>query len=152
MTSFHHRPEAQHPKSSAIHKNAGRLPRSFGELADGGRQSNAGGAQGETGGWAWRRAQQEALTILFDLGLGQRIEIGQDFRPRAFTAEFGDAVFQGGFEDEREEAARHMAADGLVEFVEDRTRGEKAFGRTEESTNGDPVVTRVLTIMLAEEY
>src|SRR5712691_4888176 len=25
-TSFHHQPEAQHPKSSAIHKNAGRLP------------------------------------------------------------------------------------------------------------------------------
>ena len=24
-TSFHHQPEAQHPKSSAIHKNAGRL-------------------------------------------------------------------------------------------------------------------------------
>ena len=26
MTSFHHQPEAQHPKSSAIHNNAGRLP------------------------------------------------------------------------------------------------------------------------------
>jgi hypothetical protein len=25
-TSFHHQPEAQHPKSSAIHKLAGRLP------------------------------------------------------------------------------------------------------------------------------
>src|SRR5439155_14194046 len=25
-TSFHHQPEAQHPKSLAIHKNAGRLP------------------------------------------------------------------------------------------------------------------------------
>jgi hypothetical protein len=25
-TSFHHQPEAQHPKYSAIHKNAGRLP------------------------------------------------------------------------------------------------------------------------------
>jgi hypothetical protein len=25
-TSFHHQSEAQHPKSSAIHKNAGRLP------------------------------------------------------------------------------------------------------------------------------
>ena len=25
-TSFHHRPEAQHPNSSAIHKLAGRLP------------------------------------------------------------------------------------------------------------------------------
>jgi hypothetical protein len=26
VTSFHHQPEAQHPKSSAIHKLAGRLP------------------------------------------------------------------------------------------------------------------------------
>jgi len=25
-TSFHHQPEAQHPKSSVIHKSAGRLP------------------------------------------------------------------------------------------------------------------------------
>jgi hypothetical protein len=25
-TSFHHQPEAQHPKYSAIHNNAGRLP------------------------------------------------------------------------------------------------------------------------------
>src|SRR6516164_21465 len=25
-TSFHHQPEAQHPKSSAIHKKTGRLP------------------------------------------------------------------------------------------------------------------------------
>jgi hypothetical protein len=26
VTSFHHQPEAQHPKSSAIHKLHGRLP------------------------------------------------------------------------------------------------------------------------------
>src|SRR5215813_2958394 len=30
VTSFHHQPEAQHPKSSAIHKNAGRLPHLLG--------------------------------------------------------------------------------------------------------------------------
>ena len=30
MTSFHHQPEAQHPKSSAIHNNAGRLPHLLG--------------------------------------------------------------------------------------------------------------------------
>src|ERR1035437_1259103 len=29
-TSFHHQPEAQHPKSSAIHKLAGRLPHLLG--------------------------------------------------------------------------------------------------------------------------
>ena len=30
MTSFHHQPEAQHPKSSTIHNNAGRLPHLLG--------------------------------------------------------------------------------------------------------------------------
>jgi hypothetical protein len=30
LTSFHHQPEAQHPKSSAIHKLAGRLPHLLG--------------------------------------------------------------------------------------------------------------------------
>jgi hypothetical protein len=30
-TSFHHQPEAQHPKSSAIHKIAGRLPHLSGQ-------------------------------------------------------------------------------------------------------------------------
>ena len=30
-TSFHHQPEAQHPKSSAFHKLAGRLPHLLGE-------------------------------------------------------------------------------------------------------------------------
>jgi hypothetical protein len=29
-TSFHHQPEAQHPKFLAIHKNAGRLPHLLG--------------------------------------------------------------------------------------------------------------------------
>jgi hypothetical protein len=29
-TSFHHQPEAQHPKSSAFHKLAGRLPHLLG--------------------------------------------------------------------------------------------------------------------------
>src|SRR3974390_316224 len=31
VTSFHHQPEAQHPNSSAIHKNAGRLPHLLGQ-------------------------------------------------------------------------------------------------------------------------
>jgi hypothetical protein len=30
-TSFHHQSEAQHPKSSAIHKYAGRLPHLWGQ-------------------------------------------------------------------------------------------------------------------------
>jgi hypothetical protein len=49
--------------------------------AHGRRQRDAGGAQRETGGRPWRGAQQEALAVVLDLGLGQRIEIGDDFRP-----------------------------------------------------------------------
>jgi predicted Rossmann-fold nucleotide-binding protein len=38
VTPFHHQPEAQHPKYSAIHKNAGRLPHL---LAHSGRHTHA---------------------------------------------------------------------------------------------------------------
>jgi len=48
------------------------------ELAHGGRQGDAGGAQGETGGGARRRAQEKMLAVLFDLGLGQRVEVGEN--------------------------------------------------------------------------
>jgi len=34
-TSFHHQPEAQHPKSSVIHKYAGRLPHLMDAEAEG---------------------------------------------------------------------------------------------------------------------
>jgi hypothetical protein len=33
-TSFHHQSEAQHPKSSAIHKYAGRLPHLMTDVVD----------------------------------------------------------------------------------------------------------------------
>ena len=52
------------------------------ELADGGRQGDAGGAQGEAGGGARRRAQEKAFAVLLDLGLGQRVEIGDECRAR----------------------------------------------------------------------
>ena len=38
-TSFHHQPEAQHPKSSAIHKLAGRLPHLWSAFAHSRRTS-----------------------------------------------------------------------------------------------------------------
>jgi hypothetical protein len=52
-TSFHHQPEAQHPKSSAIHKNAGRLPHLWGNFGHGGmvvdQQPPCIGANGRCG-------------------------------------------------------------------------------------------------------
>lgn len=101
-----------------------KLGSGLGDLTASGWQGNADGAQGETGGRARSRAQQGALVILFDLGLGQRIEMGEDFGPRSRLAEVRNAVLQCLLRHEGEEAARHVTADRLVELVEDRARGE----------------------------
>ena len=91
---------------------------SAGNGLDGGRQGDAGGAQGEAGGGPRRRAEAEAGTVLLDFGFGERIEIGQDRRPRSGLAETGDAVIEGAFEEQGEERAEDVAADGLVKLVE----------------------------------
>ena len=49
-----------------------------GELTHDGRHGGVGGVQGEARGGARRQAQEKALTVLFDLGLGQRVEIGEN--------------------------------------------------------------------------
>src|SRR5450631_3126745 len=91
-----------------------------GDLADGGRQSDADGAKGKARGGARRRAQDKAFAVLFDLGLGQRVEIGQNGGPRIAwravavgLAEVRDTVLQLLFQHEGEEAARHVTANGL---------------------------------------
>jgi hypothetical protein len=61
---------------------------------------------------------------------------GQDPLSAAVAAggrlgESGGAVLQLLFQYEGEEAARDVAANGLVEFVKDRPRGEQALGRAE---------------------
>jgi len=108
----------------------------LGELAHGGRQGDASGAQGEAGGGTRRRTQQETLAVLLDLGLGQGFQVGEDIGPGGGRrrlavggrrAEAGDAVFQLLLQDEREEAARDVTADGLVEFVINWTRFEQAL-------------------------
>src|SRR6202034_2513411 len=86
------------------------------------------------GGGAGRRAQEETLAVLFDLGLGQRVEVGEDLWPgRAWRgfAHGGDAVLQFLFQHQGEEAAGDVAADGLVEFVINRPRFEQALGCAE---------------------
>ena len=89
-------------------------------VADGGRQGNSGRAQGEAGGGTRGGADDEALAFVLDLGFGQGIQIGDDFRPGAGATEPGNAIFQRGFQHQRKEAAKHVAADRLVELVEDR--------------------------------
>src|SRR5208282_761602 len=80
------------------------------------------------------------LPSLFDLGFGQRVEVGENIGPGTVVSGvavggrlggIGDAVLQLLFQHEGEEAARDVAANGLVEFVKDRPRGEQALGRAE---------------------
>ena len=55
---------------------------------------DTGRAQGEAGGGTRGGANDKALAVVLDLGLGQRIEIGNDLRPGAGWSERGDAVLQ----------------------------------------------------------
>lgn len=107
-----------------------------GELSHCGRQGDASGAERQACGGARRRAQEKAFPVLFDLSLGQRVEIGEDLGPRLSLrgvavsgrlADVGDALLQFLLQDEGEKAAGDMAANGFVELVKDRTRGEQAF-------------------------
>ena len=50
-------------------------------FADGRRQRDADGTQGQAGGRTRRGADGEALVVVLDLGLGQRVQIGDDLRP-----------------------------------------------------------------------
>ena len=86
----------------ALHFGGGSVA---GEGADGGRQGDAGGAECQAGGGARGGADEEALVVVGDLGLGQRVEIGEDLGPRAGAAERGDALLQLGLQDEGEEGA-----------------------------------------------
>src|SRR6202158_4670433 len=88
--------------------------------AHGGRQRDTGGGERETGGGTRWRAQQEAFVVLLDLGLGERVEVGENVRPGALATKVGDALLQLLLQDEGEEAAGHVTANGLVDFVEDR--------------------------------
>jgi hypothetical protein len=70
----------------------------------------AAGARSELG------ANYEALAVVLDLGLGQRVEIGDNLGPGAYASERREAAF---LSNQREEAEEHMTTDGLVELVED---------------------------------
>jgi hypothetical protein len=65
------------------------------DQAQGRRQGDAEGGERERGGGARGRAQQEALAVLCDLGLGERVEIGDDVGPGSAGAlgAGGEAIF-----------------------------------------------------------
>jgi hypothetical protein len=54
---------------------------------------------------------------MLDLGLGERIQIGDDFRPGAGAAERGDAILQCLLRHQGEEAAEHVRWERDEEIV-----------------------------------
>src|SRR5208337_3333533 len=124
-------------RKNALRRGRGTTLRSFGvgsgvrDLAQGRWQGDAEGGEREGGGGTRGGAQQEALAVLFDLGLGERVEIGDDVGPGDAGAGAGEAVFQLLLQNEGEEAAGDVAADRLIQFVIDRPRLEQTLGRAE---------------------
>ena len=102
-----------------------------GGLAHGRREGDTGGAQSEAGGGARGGADEEDLAVVLELGLGQGIEVGDDLRPGRRRAQGSNAVFQFLLQHQREKAAEDMAANGLVELVEDRPGNEQVLGGCE---------------------
>src|SRR5918996_1552286 len=117
----------------ALHLGGGSVAR---EGLNGGRQGDAGGAERQAGGRARGGADEEALVVVGDVGLGQGVEVGENLGPGCRAAEFGDALLELGLEDEGEETGEHVAADGRVELVEDRPGGEQVLGRAEGRLHG----------------
>ena len=94
-------------------------------------QGDACGTEREAGRGARGGADDEALLAVLDQGFGEGIEIGQDLGPGAAARTLHgslraiDALFELDLEDEGKEGTGDMAADGLVELVEDRPGGEE---------------------------
>jgi hypothetical protein len=80
------------------------------------RRRDAGRSQGEAGSGR-RGANHNLLAVVFDFGLGQRIEVCDDLRPGTGASERRDTVFQRPLLHQREEAAEHMAANGRAELM-----------------------------------
>ena len=99
------------------------------DLAQRRRQGDAEGGKREAGRGTRSGAQQEAFAVLFDLGLGQRVEVSDDGGPRGAgaVAHGGEAVFQLLLQHQREEAAGDVTADRPRGKHGGRPRLEQAF-------------------------
>src|SRR5690348_12358288 len=68
-------------------------------------------------------------------GLGQRIEIGDDHGPGAWT-EGSDAVLERSLQHQSKEAAEHVTTNVLIQFVKNRTGLEEVLRRAERMLHG----------------
>ena len=84
---------------------------------------------GDAGGWG---PQQEALAVLRKGDFLQPIEIAQDAAPFGGNPEPSEPVFEFFGEQQGEEGTEHVAADGGVAAVVDRTGGEHGLGLTQQ--------------------
>jgi len=95
------------------------------------RQRDPDGTQGEARGGTWGGAYHEALAVLLDFGLSQRIQIGDDLRPRA---ERPSAAIRssGAFFSTRARKLQNT----WPRLVEDRPSREEMLGGTEGLLHG----------------
>src|SRR5260370_40071681 len=79
-----------------------------------------------------RGAQDEALAILLGLDFLQAIELSDQRAPFGFHARGGEAVFERLAQHERQERAEHVAANGGVLLMINRSGVENGLGRSED--------------------
>src|SRR5271157_5432935 len=79
-----------------------------------------------------RCAQDEALALLFGFDFLNAIEVHEQGAPLGFQSRRGQMVFQPLAQDEREEGAKYVAADGGVLLMINRPGVENRFCRSED--------------------
>ena len=103
----------------------GKLP---GDLTHGRRHSNPDSLKHLAAGSLALGADGEALAVFIEGDLLQGFEVLLDVRPLEVVARSFEAPVQLLFEDQREKAAKHMAADGLIALVKDRPGLDERLG------------------------
>src|SRR6516225_9890037 len=100
------------------------------EFLDVGRQGDADRLKQLAGDAGGRGAQQEALAVLFEGDFLQPVEIAQNVVPFSGEAVAAQPIFKFLGEQQGQEGAEHMAANGHVAAVVDRPGGEHGLGPT----------------------
>jgi hypothetical protein len=101
-------------------------------VVDIGRQRDADGLEDTADGARHRCAQDEVLAVLLGFDLLQAVEFAQQRAPLRLQVGGGEAVFQRLAQDERQERAEHVAANGFIGLVIDRPGVENRFCRPED--------------------
>ncbi len=102
------------------------------DLAVDRRQGDARGLEDFARRPAERRAHDDALALVAELDLLDAVEIGADVGPFELGVLRRETVGEVLLEHQRQERAKHVAADGLVALVEDRPRAEDVLGGAED--------------------